>query len=236
MTGRRAWVWCVVAGVLAFVASFLFGRIPDLEPCGPANGLGAVLAFEFVRSPADVTALFGAEPCRSALIAAQRTGLLLDGLWFIPAYTAFLCLAAQASGAAWRRWLIGALLVAGFCDEVEGLILWSILGGMPGTQGQIDALWAAVHLKFALLALGTGAIGLALNQKVRDWQWLVTWFVAFGGAWALFKLALGNIPGMMIGFTGAWVLLLLVAIVSVWRPSLFAVSASPQRDPAPPAA
>ncbi len=226
MNERRAWIWCVAAGLLAFVASFLFGRIPDLKPCGPANGLGAVLAFEFVRSPADVVALFGAEPCRSALIAAQRTGLLLDGLWFIPAYIAFLCLAAQASGVAWRRWLIGALLVAGLSDEVEGVILWSILGGMPGTQGQIDAMSFAVYLKFTLLAGGTAGVGWALRRP--GWWRIPGLIIAAGGVFALLELLLGNVRAMMQGFAIAWFALLAYA---VWR----AAYATRRQDPAPPA-
>lgn len=227
MTGRRAWAWCVAAGVLAFVASFLFGQVPDLKPCGPSGGLGAVLAFEFVRAPGDVAALFGAEPCRSALIAAQRTGLLIDGLWFIPAYTAFLGLAAWASGVAWRRWLIGVLLVAGLSDEVEGLILWTILGGMPGTQGQVDALWWAVHLKFALLAIGTAGVGWAVRQP--GWRRLPGVAIAGAGLFAGLELALGNVPAMMRGFSLAWFALLACA---VWQ----AVSACRRPAPARPAA
>lgn len=227
MTGRRAWARCVAAGVLAFVASFLFGQVPDLKPCGPGGGLGAVLAFEFVRAPGEVAALFGAEPCRSALIAAQRTGLLIDGLWFIPAYTAFLALAAWASGVAWRRWLIGVLVAAGLSDEVEGLILWTILGGMPGTQEQVDALWWAVHLKFALLAIGTAGVGWALRQP--GWRRLPGVAIAGAGLFAGLELALGNVPAMMRGFSLAWFALLACA---VWQ----AVSAFRRPNPARPAA
>lgn len=227
MTARHAWAWCVLAGALAFVASFLFGRIPGLKPCGPADGLGAVLAFEFVRSPADVVALFGAEPCRATLIAAQRTGLLLDGLWFIPAYTAFLCLAAQASRVRWRRWTIGVLLIAGLSDEIEGLILWSILDALPGTQGRIDALWAAVHLKFALLALGTAGVGRAIGAP--GWRRLPSAVIAAAGVFALLQLALGNIAAMMQAFAIGWFALLAYA---AWG----AVSGRRRPEPTPPAA
>lgn len=220
LTARRAWIACAVAGALAFVASWLFGRVPGLRPCGPGGGLGAVLGFEFAANPADVAALFGTGPCRAALIAAQRTGLLLDGLWFIPAYTAFLTLAAWAGAARRRAWLVAALVVAGLSDEVEGLILWSILSDLPGTQGRIDALWAAVHLKFALLALGTFGIGWALRRTLRGWWRLAGFVVAGAGLAAMLELATGDVAAMMLGFSVGWITLLGVAIVGAVRSPL----------------
>lgn len=196
--------------------------------------LSAILAFEFVRSPADVTALFGAEPCRSALIAAQRTGLLLDAFWFIPAYTAFLSLAALASEVRWRRWLVGALVVAGLSDEVEGLLLWAILDRMPGTPGLIDSLWVAVHLKFALLAAGTAGIGIAL--RARGWGIVAALIVGGAGAYALARFLLGHIASTMSGLSIGWFSLLAVALLCAIWPSACAGSAAPRRGPVPPAA
>lgn len=221
--------------MVAFAASAAFGHIPGLMPCGPSEpGLSAILAFEFVRSPADVAALFGAEPCRSALIGAQRTGLLIDAVWFIPAYTAFLSLAALASGVAWRRWLVSALLVAGLSDEIEGLLLWAILDRMPGTQGLIDVLWAAVHLKFALLALGTAGIGIALWR--RNWLALPAIVVGGAGAYALVRFLLGYVAATMGGLSIGWFSLLAVSVICAIWPSAFAGSAGPRQGPAPPAA
>lgn len=223
MTTRRAWIWCAVAGILAFVASWLFGRIPDLKPCGPSGGLGAVLAFEFVRSPADVAGLFGNDPCRSALIVAQRHGLLLDGLWFIPAYTAFLAMAAWASGAAGRGWLIPVVLVAGLSDQVEGFILWSILSTLPGTQAQIDSLWFAVHLKFALLALATAGTGVRFLAGRRGWpaRGLGAGVAVVGGI-ALLRLFQGEVQGIMLAFATAWTTLLIAALIGAIRPTVWA--------------
>ena len=235
MTTRRAWTLCAVAGVVAFVATFVMGRVPGLKPCGPTMLSNAILAFEFARSPADLNLLFGVEPCRSTLIAAQRIDLLLDGLWFIPAYTAFLSLAALASGVAWRRWLVGALLVAGLSDQVEGLILWALLGALPGTQGLLDALWAAVHLKFALLAVGTAAIGVAA-QGPAWWQRLAGTVMIGGGCYAAASLILAKHGQMMVGFSLGWFSLLALAMIFAALPSASEDSADPRRGPAPPAA
>ena len=219
MTTRRAWLACAVAGVLAFAASFLFGRIPELRPCGPSGGLGAVLAFEFARTSADVAALFGAEPCRSGLIAAQRTAALLDGLWFIPAYTTFLIMAVMASARVGRGWppavmlLASILAFAGFADEVEGGLLWLILATLPGSETLVAALWWPVHVKFALLAIGTAGIGGQLVGHGRRVPFRASGIgVAIMGAIALLRLVQGEVAGMMLAFTIGWVGLLAIAI------------------------
>lgn len=229
---RRLWIGAAVAGAIAFVCSSLFGRIPGLTPCGPTGGLSAIMAFEFVRTPADVAALFGAEPCRSTLVAAQRTGVLLDNLGFIPAYTAFLVLAAFATGVAWRKWLVAILLVAGLSDELEGVLLWAILDALPGTQGQIDALWVAVHLKFLCLALGTFGVGWAIRTVARGWRRIPGLVVAAGGLYALLQLALGQVGAMMLGFTIGWFALLATALLAC----AWAGFAAPPPGPARPAA
>ncbi|MES2056991.1 MAG: hypothetical protein V4564_13730 [Pseudomonadota bacterium] len=218
MNTRTAWRWCAAAGVVAFFCSWLFGQIPGLVACGPAGDLGAIIAFEFVRTPAEVALLFGSDPCRSALIAAQKTGLLLDAFGFIPAYTAFLILGALAAGGRGsRRMLIIAMLViAGLSDEIEGVLMYAILRDLPGTQSLVDLLWWAVHIKFALLALGTAGIGVAL---IAGRKWLATVFgliLLGGGLYALYGLTLFPAGGMMIGFTLAWVALLVAALQRSW--------------------
>lgn len=237
MIGRRTWTWCAVAGVLTFVASFLFGQIPGLKPCGPSGGLSAILAFEFVRSPAEVAALFGSEPCRSALVAAQQTGLLLDGLWFIPSYSAFLLLAAAGAGGKGWRVSAGMAMVAGLSDEVEGGLLAMILSALPGTQPTIDALWVAVHLKFALLAVATLGVGLQLIASGRPVLARAAGIAAaIMGAFALLRLVQGQAAEMMLSFAIGWTVLLLVAAVGAVRPSALAARGDPLPVPVPPAA
>ena len=242
MSPAAAWRWCLAAGLVVAACSWGFGRIPGLVACGPTGGLGAILAFELARTPAGVAALFGAEPCRSALIAAQRTGLWLDALAFIPSYTAFLCLAAWAAGRRLAWPVIAVLLVAGLSDEIEGALLFAILRGLPGDQAMLDALVWVVGLKFLLLGLATLVIAALLLIQWRGFR-LTEWTAArmvgglgvgFGAVAALRGFFTGPAPAMMTGFAMAWFILLLVALFGAvwpWR----APYAQPPA-PAPPSA
>jgi hypothetical protein len=233
---RTAWRWCAATGIVAFTCSSSFGRIPDMVACGPDGGLGPIMAFEFARTPADVAALFGSEPCTAALVAAQKTGLLLDALGFIPFYTAFLMLAVVAIDA--QRWikraLIAMLLVAALGDQIEGALMFAILRNLPGTPALLDTLWWPVHVKFALLALGT--IGIA--EILVHGRWLprlFAGFIALGGFLALTGLLSMPSSWMMSGFLLAWVSLLIAALIASFS-SLFAARAAPPPDQATPSA
>lgn len=238
MTIRAAWRWCAAIGIVAFTCSGLFGRIPGLIACGPTGGLAPIAAFEFARTIADIAAMFGSEPCTSTFVAAQKTGLLLDGLGFIPSYTGFLILAAIAAGARGRvkTVLITMFLVAAISDEIEGFLLNAILDQLPGTPTLLGALWWAVHVKFALLAFGSLAIG-ALLARGRLFRRLFAAAIVPGSLLAIFGLMAAPGAWMMTGFTIAWVALLLAALTASFAPSLFSpVPAAPQPDQAAPSA
>lgn len=225
MRPRTAWRLCVLAGLVAFACSFAFGKIPGLVACGTVDGsgqLGPILAFELARTPADIAALFGGGACRATFVGAQDKGLWLDALGFIPSYTLFLVLAAIAVSRGQARRAIAAMLViAGLSDEIEGVIMWRIMGALPGTPGQLDALWWAVHIKFALLALGTTAIGLALLGKFRLWPMLFGLIVTVGGAAAIYGFWTLPNAMMMAGFTYAWFALLATAMVASFAAGVF---------------
>jgi len=222
---RTAWRLCVLAGLVAFACSFAFGKIPGLAACGTFAGsgqLGPILAFELARNPGDVASLFGSEPCRATFAAAQNTELWLDALGFIPSYTAFLALAAVAASRGRSRLVIVAMLViAGLSDEIEGVFMWRIMDNLPGTPGQLAVLWWAVHIKFALLALGTTAIGLALLGKFKLWPMLFGLIIAVGGAAAIYGFWTLPDRMMMAGFTYAWFAILATAIVASFAAGLF---------------
>lgn len=225
MRPRTAWRLSVLAGLVAFACSFAFGKIPGLVACGTYDGsgqLGPILAFELARTPGDVASLFGSGTCRATFAAAQNAGLWLDALGFIPSYTAFLALAAVAASRGRLRLAIVAMLViAGLSDEIEGVLMWRIMDTLPGTPGQLDALWWAVHIKFALLALGTTAIGLALLAKFKLWPMLFGLIVAVGGAATIYGFWTLPNAMMMAGFTYAWFALLATAIVASFAAGLF---------------
>lgn len=233
MRPRTAWRLSVLAGLVAFACSFAFGEIPRLIACGAYDGsgqLGPILAFELAKTPGDVAALFGAGTCRATFTAAQDTGLWLDAFGFIPSYTLFLALAAVAASRGRLRLAIVAMLViAGLSDEIEGVLMWRIMDNLPGVSAQLDALWWAVHIKFALLALGTTAIGLALLGKFKLWPMLFGLIVAVGGAAAIYGF--WTLPNrmMMAGFTYAWFAILATAIVASFAAGVFTPSPRAQR-------
>ncbi len=200
--------------------STAFGSIPDLRACGPTGGAGAIVAFELVRSPADMLTLFGAEPCTSQLAAAQRTGLWLDMLAFIPAYSAFLALGIWALRDAKGRLAVAALaavLAGGLLDEIEGLVMFGLLDGFPGSPDQFTALFWTVRPKFALLGLGALLAAVLLLRGTMIAR--IAAVPVAGGAllslWFLF--ADPRNPLMMAGHRYAWTALLVVAAVGAVR-------------------
>jgi len=235
---RAAWRWCAAIGIVAFTISSLFNRIPGLAACGPTGGLAPIMAFEFARTTGDIAAMFGAEPCTSTLVGAQKTGLLLDGLGFIPSYTAFLILGAIAAGARGRvkMGLITIFAVAAISDEIEGFLLNAILDHLPGTPTLLYALGWEVYVKFGLLALGT----LGIGELVARGRWFRRLFAAAivpGSMLAMLGLLTAPGGSMMTGFTIAWVGLLLGALMASFWPSLFSPArAGPQPDQAVPSA
>jgi len=237
MTPRTAWRGCAAAGVVAFICSSSFGRIPGMTACGPDHGLGPAVALEFARTPAEVVALFGSEPCTSMLATAQKTGLVLDALGFIPFYTAFLILAAIAlpRRGRFKPFVIAAFIVAAVADQIEGGLLYAILRDLPGTPLLLGLLWWPVHVKFALLALGTMGTGamMAQGNPVRHLFAAPVWG---GGILALLGLLALPVAWTMQGFLIAWVTLLIVAMLASFRPSLFAARAAPPPPPAIPSA
>ena len=226
------WRWSLAAGAAAFACAWGFGRIPGLTACGDTGGLSPIIAFEFARTPAEVAALFGGEPCRSALAAAQRTGLWLDAIGFIPAYTAFLSLAARALAGRWALPIIAGLVIAGLADEIEGVVLFRILDTLPGTQALLDALFWAVRLKFLLLGLATGMVAVLLVATLRQVAAGFGIVAAFGAAQALLGFFEPAPADMMRGFTLGWVSLLVVALIASVAPWL--VSAAPASRPRAP--
>ncbi|RYY28309.1 MAG: hypothetical protein EOP62_03675 [Sphingomonadales bacterium] len=199
----------------------MFGRVPGLVACGPSGGAGPVIAFELVRSAEQLWSLFGSEPCTSTLVKAQREALWLDLLAFIPAYTVFLALGAFAlrrSGLLLALITMSIFMAAGTFDEIEGAVLFKILGAMPGTPLLYDALFWTVRPKFALLGVGEILLA-ALLWRGPLLAKIASGLLLAGGLASLYFLFNDPYaPGMMKGHTYAWGALLVVALIGAVRP------------------
>ena len=212
------WRWAALAALGVVCCIIGFGQIPGIKACG---GGDAILAFEFVTSPADMARLFPAS-CRAVHVAAQYRGLALDSFGFIPIYSSFLILcllALRGEGRGEERGVARAAiimtLVAAACDQFEGVQLYRLLGSIPGDQATINLLMPAVRIKFALLALVVAVIG-GLFFRRGGWRILVALVMLGGSAVALFGLFTDHAL-MMRGSGIAWLVLIIVVLVNALR-------------------
>jgi hypothetical protein len=213
------WRWAALVGLLAMAISIGFGQIPGILACS-LNG-DAILNFEFVQTPSEVAALFPGN-CRIEHVAAQRHGLWLDSLGFIPSYSAFLILSllglqTEASGVARRiaRTGIVLTLIAAICDQFEGIQLFHILGELPGTQSTINWLVPAVRTKFGLLALVVMLVGW-LHLQMPGWRKPAGAIIVIGGLWSLVGLFIER-GWLLQGSAVAWLVLLVTNIILATR-------------------
>ncbi|WP_448662182.1 hypothetical protein ACG3SL_16120 [Sphingomonas sp. CJ20] len=209
-----AWRATTLAGLATLILSAAFARIPGLAACGRWGGSDPALAFQLARSAAERAALFGAEPCTSQLIAAQRDALWLDLFAFIPAYAAFLTLGAWAlrdSGRSLARAAIGCVALAAALDLGEGVLLFRILASLPGDAGAPAALFWIVRAKFALLSLGVILIA-ALAWRQGPLAKAAAGAMLAGGLVSLVWLVRDPLnPLMTKGHAAAWIALLALA-------------------------
>ena len=182
-----------------------------------------MIALELVRSAAELQTLFGGPACSDSHAAGQTAALWWDMLAFIPAYAAFLALAALALRPARRRLALAAmavLLLAALLDEVEGMVLLALVADWRNPPGLFAALFATVRPKFALLSLGELMLAVLLVRGT----WLASIAavpVAAGAMLSLYLLfANPRAPLMMEGHRYAWTALLIVALLASARPAL----------------
>jgi hypothetical protein len=213
------WRWAALVGLVALAISIGFGQIPGIHACSASGD--AILNFEFVKTPAEVAALFP-DNCRIEHVAAQRHGLWLDSLGFIPAYSAFLILSlvglrTEDSRFAQRMTGTGIVLtlIAALCDQFEGIQLFRILGDLPGTQSTINLLMPAVRIKFGLLALVIILIGW-FHLHMPSWRKAAGAIIAIGGLWSLAGLFIER-DWLLQGSAVAWLMLLVANIILASR-------------------
>lgn len=220
MTGARLWIACALIGVVTIAISIGFGMIPNIAGCGDVGRAGSIIAFELVRTPADVAALFGQPPCTGPFVEAMRLATWIDALAFIPAYSAFLItglLALRPNGRIVSLAGIAAILLAALFDEIEGVQLFRIMADLPGRQPVIDLLIPLVRGKFALLGLGALAIGWLLAKPGGVGR-ITGLLVTIGGALTMVGLyGDDNARFLTLGSAISWLTLLGVAGVRSFR-------------------
>ena len=217
---ERSWWWrCAGAGLITLTIAYYFGEIGNIEGCAPGTGaenLGSIIAFELVRTPADVALLFGSPPCTQPFLEAMQHATWVDALGFIPAYSAFLIcglIALRRYGGSLAGLGIAAIAAAAIFDQIEGFWLFSIMSDLPGSQGEINWLIPSVRAKFVLLGVGAIAIGVLLTRR-KGLGFLFGSIIALGGLGGLMLIASDQYIGLtLLGSTISWLTLFLAALI-----------------------
>jgi hypothetical protein len=217
VSSRAAWVLCLVAGLTVVALTLVISGVEGVRACDGGTALDPVIRFEWVRTVEEVRALFGEEPCRSRLAAAMDRVNRIDIYAFIPAFTLFQLFAAWALRRSGRGLALAAgaaAIVAALCDQAEDQILLAITASLPGEQALIDQLFWFVRVKFGLLALAAGCLGLLLARTPGAERWLG--LAMLGGAAIAFA---GLIQPQLLtpGIALAWAALLAAAVLHVAR-------------------
>lgn len=216
MTSRTAWLLCLLAGLTVAGLTLLIGGI-DPRACDGVASPDPVTRFQWVRTVAEVQALFGAEPCRSELAAALDRVNQIDRFAYIPAFTLFQLFAAAAlrgSGRTLALTAVAAAIAAAICDLIEDGILLGLTAALPGDQAAIDTLFWFPRLKYALLAGAAACLGLLLTRGRSPSRWCGLVMVAGAGV-ALIGLFEPRLLAAGIG--AAWAALLAAALLQVLR-------------------
>jgi hypothetical protein len=128
-------------------------------PLITAQAPHAILSFEFAATPARATQMIAA--WSPAQIEAARINLLVDLLYLVSYPLAISRVIRMLGGSA----LIARLVwIAAPCDLIENISLWRALDGELGGVGLAAA---CATIKFAMVALGLGAILVAALLRAR---------------------------------------------------------------------
>lgn len=148
-----------IAGLTTLATIVAFRTLPEVQAAGPCMTDGAVLNFEFARSPADLDTIFGAvgSACRDPRIAALDAINTVDVWAFIPAYTAFVSFAAMFLSAGVLRplaWAAIAVAVTALgADYVETLNLLAYTPDLAPPPARLIESSTAAWIKFFCLGL-----------------------------------------------------------------------------------
>lgn len=217
MNNPRLWAaLTALLGIVAFAVSFSFRMLPEVTAAGACMTDGAVIAFEFARTMADIDKVFGSpgSECRSLVIAGMDAVNHRDVAVFIPAYTLFAVFAALFLGgrAPLALAAVAAALGAAAADWVETFTLLAITRDLDGAAPLLATSSTAAWVKFGLLAVhGLLLSAVCLRGAPRRWILGPTLLLPAAGTAAAFYDA-GRFSGLMsLSFLVAWLFLLLVA-------------------------
>jgi hypothetical protein len=154
-------------GLIVLAITLTFGRLPAVQAAGECWTSDAVFLFEFATSQDDLRSIFGAESsrCRALTLTAMDAANTLDVFAYIPAYTAFTCLAALYVAGATHRLralAIGLALAAAIADYVETTTLLAITPDLEAAaRGQMLVASTAAWIKFGSLAAHAAVLSVA---------------------------------------------------------------------------
>ncbi len=221
MTSIRTWaILTAVAGLIALGTVFAFQGLPEVKAAGACASQDAVILYEFADDAGDLTAIFGPpeSECRPKVVAALDAVNTLDVWLFIPAYTAFVVLAAMfLSAGALRPWTfaaIGAALLACAADYVETINLLAYTPDLSPTLESFATSSTAAWTKFAALGLnGLFLAALCFTGTPRRWILGALLCLPAIGV-TMVAIDLKWISAQSLAFMASWVPLLIMAAKS----------------------
>ncbi|MBV9330788.1 MAG: hypothetical protein JOZ55_04475 [Alphaproteobacteria bacterium] len=189
-TPRTAHRLSLAFGLMVLALSLVGLILPTQPVCGNlAANYPTIIAFELVRSLADLEAIFGSGPggCRTAVAAQMDFINTVDSIAFIPAYGAFLIfffLGLRRNGLRIARTAIVIIVLACFADYVENFALFHLSAApehlswlsllIPATETKwvglavaamlsVPLLWGGWRGGFALVLCGIGLVAALLT-------------------------------------------------------------------------
>ena len=226
MHPRAAFRISFAAGLLVLAVTLFSATQPPVQPCGnlPQN-YAPIIAFELARSPADLDAIFGNEPCRTTVVERMDAINLVDVLVYIPVYGVFM--AFFFLGMRGRNASLGTLgfriaVLAALGDYAENACLMNLTPQLDPASIWFTLLPWATGIKW--LGVGVaGAIAAAIYVKsagVRVWNYLAALLCAaafLSTAAAIAAPAMFG-PLVSLGVGLSWLVYLITAGAASFRP------------------
>jgi len=224
MSARTSYRVSLIAGLLVIALTVYSAMQPPVPVCGDlAKNYTPIIAFELVRSTADLHAIFGNAPgaCRTAIAARMDFINTVDSIAFIPIYGAFLFfffLAMRDSGLA--RLAAALTIIACAADYVENYALFH-LSATPDEPGQwLTLLNWATETKWVGLGIVSALGGLLLFNARSPLSYIALLLCLIGTVASLVSVVHAAVVGPYLSNAIAlgWLVFLIVAARESVRP------------------